>query len=315
LLAAALQQPLPPSGRALARGRRDDKKSCAKNTTWNSTTGRWLATIAALAFLFAIVVISASPSTPLTAPAGLRCLTTWYAGSVEHRDGGWGFSVDGGAFLPWRFEPSQRPPSDAGADDLEEMTVDLESIYRVPYVPGPIVALDVSDAGSIEDPGRARVEQLFLATYGQNRREVFEHLAKVRFFGLRYPFHELAADPLRRVVIRLEKALESNPSLKPFLINIGGTFIWRKIARSQNLSTHAFGIAIDLNVDRAHYWRWQRRGEPLRWRNKIPQEIVDAFEAEGFIWGGRWLHFDTMHFEYRPELLSATCREETDAGL
>ncbi|WP_265937085.1 M15 family metallopeptidase [Aliarcobacter butzleri] len=27
------------------------------------------------------------------------------------------------------------------------------------------------------------------------------------------------------------------------------------------------------------------------------------FEKYGFIWGGRWYHFDTMHFEYRPELL------------
>ena len=45
---------------------------------------------------------------------------------------------------------------------------------------------------------------------------------------------------------------------------------------------------------------------------------VDAFEAEGFIWGGRWLHYDTMHFEYRPELLDADCRgsrpQAPDAG-
>ena len=45
----------------------------------------------------------------------------------------------------------------------------------------------------------------------------------------------------------------------------------------------------------------------LKWRNVVPQEIVDAFEAEGFIWGGRWLHYDTMHFEYRPELLDPAC--------
>ena len=38
---------------------------------------------------------------------------------------------------------------------------------------------------------------------------------------------------------------------------------------------------------------------------------VDAFEAEGFIWGGRWYHFDTMHFEYRPELLDGSCYSAT----
>ena len=32
-------------------------------------------------------------------------------------------------------------------------------------------------------------------------------------------------------------------------------------------------------------------------------EIVRIFEKHGFIWGGRWYHYDTMHFEYRPELL------------
>jgi hypothetical protein len=26
-------------------------------------------------------------------------------------------------------------------------------------------------------------------------------------------------------------------------------------------------------------------------------------EEEGFIWGGKWPMYDTMHFEYRPELI------------
>jgi len=30
---------------------------------------------------------------------------------------------------------------------------------------------------------------------------------------------------------------------------------------------------------------------------------VAVFERHGFIWGGKWFHYDTMHFEYRPELL------------
>jgi hypothetical protein len=36
----------------------------------------------------------------------------------------------------------------------------------------------------------------------------------------------------------------------------------------------------------------------------MPQEVVAIFEKRGFIWGGKWYHFDTMHFEYRPELLT-----------
>jgi hypothetical protein len=41
----------------------------------------------------------------------------------------------------------------------------------------------------------------------------------------------------------------------------------------------------------------------FRFRNRLPVEIVQIFEKHGFIWGGKWEHFDTMHFEYRPELL------------
>lgn len=267
-----------------------------------------MATMGVLVLLAVLTLLSATPR-DAGPPPGLACLPTWYAGEVTHRaDGGWGFVIDGGTFIPWRATVKAAPFDGGEAFDEGEEVVDLESIYKVPYIAGPIVTLDASDAGAIDDPGRVRIEQLFLTTYGQSRDEVFEHLSKVRFFGLRYPFHELAAEPLRRVVTRLEPAVKENPKLKPFLTNIGGTFIWRKIARSKNLSTHAFGIAIDINVDRAHYWRWQKRGEPLKWQNKIPQVVVDAFEAEGFIWGGRWLHYDTMHFEYRPELLSETCR-------
>ncbi|MFO0594480.1 MAG: M15 family metallopeptidase [Myxococcaceae bacterium] len=242
-------------------------------------------------------------------PAGLSCLPTWYAGTVKYKAdaGGWGIELETGLFLDWG-SPDGGAHVDPDDPDSEEIP-DLADIYDPPYVSGPIVPLDVSDAGSIVDPGRARVEQLFLATYGSKRDEVQERLGRVRFFGLRYPFHERAAEALRRVVARLEPQVKANPKLLPFLKDIGGTWIWRTIKRSKRLSAHAFGIAIDLNVELSNYWRWTYRGHPMVWKNRVPQEIVDAFEAEGFIWGGRWIHFDTMHFEYRPELLSPLCRE------
>ncbi len=73
-------------------------------------------------------------------------------------------------------------------------------------------------------------------------------------------------------------------------------------SRSQR-SMHGYGIAIDLASAQADYWRWSG-GERARYRNRLPAEIVAAFERHGFIWGGRWRHFDTMHFEYRPELIA-----------
>ena len=32
-----------------------------------------------------------------------------------------------------------------------------------------------------------------------------------------------------------------------------------------------------------------------------------AISCPGFIWGGEWCHSDTMHLEYRPELLDKRC--------
>jgi hypothetical protein len=86
---------------------------------------------------------------------------------------------------------------------------------------------------------------------------------------------------------------------------IAGTYNCRVVADTKQPSPHAFGIAIDLNLAFSDYWYWGRTREgPLPYRNRMPQEIVSIFERHGFIWGGKWNHFDTMHFEYRPELLA-----------
>jgi hypothetical protein len=95
--------------------------------------------------------------------------------------------------------------------------------------------------------------------------------------------------------------------VRPWLAKLGGTVNARNIAGTDRPSAHSWGIAIDLAPDLSDYWRW-RHGAAISWRNRMPQAIVDAFEAEGFIWGGRWYHYDTMHFEYRPELLDRACR-------
>jgi len=36
---------------------------------------------------------------------------------------------------------------------------------------------------------------------------------------------------------------------------------------------------------------------------------VEVFKRHGFTWGGKWHHYDTMHFEYRPELFLATAAD------
>ena len=50
---------------------------------------------------------------------------------------------------------------------------------------------------------------------------------------------------------------------------------------------HAFGLALDLNVQRNLY------GTP----GGMHPDIVAIFEKWGFEWGGRWDRPDPMHFE------------------
>ena len=91
-----------------------------------------------------------------------------------------------------------------------------------------------------------------------------------------------------------------------FLQPTSGAYNCRKIAGADRASAHGYGIAIDINAGHGDYWRWSK-SDPnghYVYRNRVPYEIVEIFERHGFIWGGKWYHFDTMHFEYRPELLS-----------
>jgi hypothetical protein len=85
------------------------------------------------------------------------------------------------------------------------------------------------------------------------------------------------------------------------------------VAGSENRSFHAYGAAVDLlmkaQAGMETYWQWTAakgidwRSVPAEKRQNPPAPVIRAFEEQGFIWGGRWSRYDTMHFEYHPELL------------
>ncbi|OBZ92452.1 hypothetical protein ADU59_26630 [Pararhizobium polonicum] len=177
---------------------------------------------------------------------------------------------------------------------------DIEDSLSQIYPAGPCeTTLDVNF-----DPGRIRSDALMMRLYGASAREVEASLVDVDWFGktLRVTKRQGAAAALEKV----RDALKEMPDLKPFLSPSAGTFNWRKVAGAPNMSVHSFGAAIDINTKYADYWIWSggKPGRVPHYRNRYPMKIVDAFERHGFIWGGRWYHYDTMHFEYRPELLA-----------
>ena len=106
----------------------------------------------------------------------------------------------------------------------------------------------------------------------------------------------------------------TNQAVRTWVNSLGTTtgWNWRNVASSGNRSFHSYGIAIDiLPTDlrgQATYWLWTSQHDPLWWNTPYtrrwhpPDMVVKTFESYGFIWGGKWGNFDTMHFEYRPEI-------------
>jgi hypothetical protein len=243
----------------------------------------------------------AAPAGPSSVPEQLTCLARHYNLTPAFEHGGWFGILPDGARLPF---------NDGKAKSFAQRLYapDLKDIFLIPYRPGPIRAVETEN----EDPGRVRVEATFAATYGGQGQAAAQQV-RVRFLGMPVRVHRKIAPALARVSERLAQVQKADASLGRFLRRLSGGFAARKIAGTERTSAHAFGIAIDLDKSQSDYWLWQK-GRPLRWRNRFPQAIIDAFEAEGFIWGGRWYHYDTMHFEYRPELFGPPCREPISAA-
>jgi hypothetical protein len=160
------------------------------------------------------------------------------------------------------------------------------------------------------DPGRVRFEPLFIAMYGDcNKNQVAGKMHTIDWL----PQHHggrvavTAANGVDKALADVSRELDQAPAdLIKYAEPSAGTYNCRAIAGSTARSMHAYGAAIDLNTHYSDYWRWSAKGnaDPV-WKNQMPAEIIRVFEKHGFIWGGYWYHFDTMHFEYRPELLPA----------
>ena len=101
----------------------------------------------------------------------------------------------------------------------------------------------------------------------------------------------------------MDVLLKSEPNIYNFVYPVNGTYNYRVIAGTSQLSPHAFGIAIDLKSNPHDYWRWATKEQGQSRLASYPQNLVQAFEEQGFIWGGKWAHFDFLHFEYRPEIV------------
>jgi hypothetical protein len=194
------------------------------------------------------------------------------------------------------------------------------SFYIIPASPAPPESYPPQFIENLRNRGsntarleRRDVNRAFMGILygGLERGNIEAQLVRVDFLGYRVSVHRDIAEPLKRVDTEIRKW----SGARDFISSLGSIdgYSWRPIAGTQRMSYHSWGLAVDIQPRRldgkAIYWLWEMERNkdwmlvPLEKRWNPPPQVIEAFEKEGFIWGGKWQVYDNMHFEYRPELL------------
>ncbi len=209
--------------------------------------------------------------------------------------------------LVWKDGTRMRIDDGKGAKTFEALLddPDIKDMFLMKY---PLGEHGLAPAVNF-DPGRIRYAPLYKKMYGDCHTAGFTaNLVNVVWlpskYGKNLKFSKIngAAAALQQVSDELDKLPQR---FLAYLRPTQGTYNCRLVAGTNRESTHGLGIAIDIAAAHSHYWQWSKPDADGRfpYRNEIPWEIVEIFEKHGFIWGGKWYHYDTMHFEYRPEII------------
>ncbi len=149
----------------------------------------------------------------------------------------------------------------------------------------------------------------------KSRAAIEEHIINTTFLEKRTKIHERILPQVKKVESEILKEAETDDDVKTFVdeLKSADAYYWRVILGTSRKSFHSYGISIDVLPARlrgkAIYWSWEKDKLGDRWM-MIPLErrwspsdkVIKIFEKNGFIWGGNWVIFDNMHFEYHPEL-------------
>lgn len=196
---------------------------------------------------------------------------------------------------------------------------EYENKLRDPKTYTPEEIEKIKQFGSKESRQNTQGTPMFFFDWlysAQSQKIIEDHIIKTTFLGKSTRIHERIYDHVKNVEKRI-LARKSSPEISAFLANLKScdAYHWREIVQTSRKSFHSYGIAIDILPKRlnrkAIYWSWEKDklGDkwmlvPLEKRWMPPAEVRKIFEEEGFIWGGYWVIFDNMHFEYHPELIA-----------
>ena len=150
----------------------------------------------------------------------------------------------------------------------------------------------------------------------ETRGKTEAHIKGHSFLKKRTNAHQFIHGKLDLVQADIYEAAKSDAEVQSFLdkLDSADSYAWRSISDSGNRSFHSMGLAIDVLPkgwgQKNLYWAWRRDIDPQNWmlldldrRWMPPAKVIEIFEKHGFIWGGKWIIWDNMHFEYRPEVI------------
>ena len=158
-----------------------------------------------------------------------------------------------------------------------------------------------------------------MAVYGPPK-DIASNLVTINFLGASKKVHRLAQDAFKKVNDEINALRGKSQEVANYKFVVGGTFVPRCIKNRTSkhpecrppkfnqaaatkafpncgncgVSTHAYGLAIDINATTNPY---STKAQGLI--TDIPKLVVGAFKRYGFKWGGDWNNPDAMHFEWR----------------
>jgi hypothetical protein len=240
-------------------------------------------------------------------------------GPAQFRDGDWAVPVRGEWFYyaDGRFLPEPLRASFSEYDRLP--------FYNYPKELPPWRPPSEEESARLRESGAARQSKpakrstyFFDAVWNvRTRAEAWEQVKTIRFLGKETLAHHAILEELAMVEQKINRLAKTDRAVRDWLQSIAtiSAWNWRNIADIQSRSNHAYGIAVDILPENSAlrgletYWLWAAQKKidwwavPYKSRYQPPDPVIKAFESYGFIWGGKWAFYDTMHFEYRPELL------------
>ncbi|MDR0315419.1 MAG: M15 family metallopeptidase [Treponema sp.] len=250
----------------------------------------------------------------------MKALAAAYPERIERaafRSGDWAVSIQG---IWYYYAGGKLLPEELRSRAAE---FDPQPFYNYPAELPPWRQVSPEDAERFrnmannrsQNPPR-RSQHFFDALWrAHTREESYERIKTIRFLGNPVMVHYAILVKLALVEEQILAEAARDPQVRAWVNNVStlDSWNWRSIADTQSRSFHAYGAAIDIlprtTGGRESYWLWASRSRPEWWnisyeqRLHPPSAVIKAFESRGFIWGGKWLFFDTMHFEYRPEIL------------